>query len=67
MVIHVHIDAVDGETVLRNRTSSPEQALGFLGRYDHEGSAVTVRLELSHEDNVYAVLNRLTQPTECPA
>lgn len=57
LTISVSIGAVDGETRYRLTTSCPQEALGFLAQYDHEGSdvAVTVRVH----DEAYTLLQAL--------
>jgi hypothetical protein len=58
MTLALTIGGVDGETNFLIHAVSAEVVLGFLSRYDHEGSVVTLRVEAESEQ-AYALLKQL--------
>lgn len=59
MTIITGIGAVDLETEYSIQTSTPSEALDFLSSYDHEGSSISLRLDVENPDEVYGVLMAL--------
>ena len=57
-LIRVDIDFVDGQTEMGLSTSKFEEAREFLNKYDHEGSAIQVRV-MAEGEVAYWLLEQL--------
>lgn len=61
-MLHLHIDCVDGETYYGHSSHSKQSLLRFLERYDHEGSNITLvvqineKREIFHDEDAYKKL-----------
>jgi hypothetical protein len=58
MRINVNIFAVDGESSFTTDTGSATAALAFLRAYDHEGSGVSVSIQVADQE-AYRLLEML--------
>ena len=54
----VAIGFVDGQISCQQMSESAKEALEFLERYDHEGSAIKLEMEVENPEDIYEFLRQ---------